>query len=1034
MLITLFAMIFYGAFVLYAFLGVFGLMSHKKALINRVFFALCMSFAIWSFAFAVSNISTVYENALFWRRFASLGWGFAFSLMLHFTLLLSHQGQWVTSKWLWLVLYMPSVVTVYVFGINTQMANTQFNLIQTAAGWGNLLPHNGWDQFYNVYYMTYGLLGLLTLLLWRFRSDKPEHKKQAGVLLIAFSLALFIGTMTEMVLNNILTVKIPSLAPIVILIPISAMVYVVQKYALLEPPVSNYLSESSLFVTDQAQKALFKYVAMTFLGGSIYNMTHYLFYGVDLLSVILTSTLLVIFGLVIYSIPKIGLSFKNEMGMLTVVICLTIPFVLLIFLKDYASNIVWPIPLFMLMITIILNEKRLFILVANVGTATLVLAWVLLPSKVVSITTLDYLTRLFLYGLAILIAYYVNRTYMKKLRENEHQFKFHQIVSKLSASFVNVTQDNVEDLIQNMLEEIGTIINADRAYIGLLNPQRTTLQIEHYWLNPETCRENDMIRDLPLKNFKWIKNRLLNREIIYIPSLDLLKEDAKAEKQTMMTYGVYSLLYIPIIKTDNVIGFIGFDQLAPTKKWVVYDYELLKVNSHIFSDALTKLEIEQDMHALAFKDTLTGLPNRVMLYNRLEKAMNSAKRHGHHVGVVFLDLDGFKGVNDTLGHNWGDDLLIQVGEKLLSCVRPYDTVARFGGDEFIVMVPDVNRPEDMNEVASKLIGLFNQPIQVAHHQFHITASAGVAIYPLDGQEAETLIKSADLAMYEAKHKGKNQFANCSEALKDEVFYKMKLTNALYQAMDKQELYLAYQPQVNLKTLDITGFEALIRWKHPEYGLIPPKDFIPIAEHTGLIHDIGAWVLKTACDQLKTWQAMSHDAMRMAVNISLEQFKSGNLYETVKTCLSETGLSPHCLELEITEGIAMKEAYNIIKALSAIQELGVSISIDDFGTEYSSLSRLQDLPMDRLKMDMQFIRGIGVTEKDESIITVMIHLAKNLGLNVIAEGVETQAQCDFLIKEQCDEVQGYFFYKPLLNHEITDLLAGENAITRNLNLS
>jgi diguanylate cyclase (GGDEF)-like protein len=385
--------------------------------------------------------------------------------------------------------------------------------------------------------------------------------------------------------------------------------------------------------------------------------------------------------------------------------------------------------------------------------------------------------------------------------------------------------------------------------------------------------------------------------------------------------------------------------------------------------------------------------------------------------VFFLDLDSFKTVNDTMGHEAGDELLIILANKISQSIRKYDVVGRFGGDEFLILLNNISSSDDILIAAQRVMDIFSAPISINSQEFFITASMGIAVYPQDGENVETMIQHADLAMYNAKAKGKNQFVLCSPILKEEVLRDTKLTNLLYRAMERNELMLYYQPQINLQTQKIVGMEALLRWNTSEYGMVQPNTFIPLAEKTGLINPIGEWVLRTACFQNKAWQDKGFPKIRMAVNLSAVQFRNGKLVSQIQNILSETRMHSKYLELEITESLMISQPEYIIDVLKDLKKLGASISIDDFGTGYSSLSRLKRLPFDRIKMDMQFVSGIEESEKDRAIAKVIINLAKNMGINVIAEGVETEKQLSFLSQKMCDEIQGFYYYKPMPPEEV-----------------
>jgi len=388
------------------------------------------------------------------------------------------------------------------------------------------------------------------------------------------------------------------------------------------------------------------------------------------------------------------------------------------------------------------------------------------------------------------------------------------------------------------------------------------------------------------------------------------------------------------------------------------------------------------------------------------------------IGVVFVDLDSFKTINDTMGHSIGDAVLKKISKRLSSCLREEDTLTRFGGDEFLMMVPHIENLQDLHKITDRIVKIFNQHIFVEDKEYFITASVGVAIYPIDGEDPETLIKNADIAMYSAKSKGKNQCVYCSTDIKNDTIRTLKLTNSLYRALDKNELFLVYQPQVSVTTQKIVGFEALLRWDNAEYGFIPPNVFIPMAEQTGLINPIGLWVFEKACKQLKKWIVDDGKSISLSINLSLEQLKDDLISVKIQKILNDTNTDPKNIQVEITESIAFNEDPFVLQRLKEIKDLGILIAIDDFGTGFSSFMRLKTFPIDILKIDMDFVRGISSgSQKDKSIIKGMINLAKNLDIIVLAEGVETKEQFDFLREHGCNMIQGYYFYKPMAAHDI-----------------
>lgn len=448
--------------------------------------------------------------------------------------------------------------------------------------------------------------------------------------------------------------------------------------------------------------------------------------------------------------------------------------------------------------------------------------------------------------------------------------------------------------------------------------------------------------------------------------------------------------------------------------------DLSNANISLQAEILERKKIEEKIKHIAYHDHLTDLPNRLLFTEQLNHAIHIADRTEEVVSIMFLDLDGFKMINDTMGHHAGDKLLKKVSDRLVKTLRNTDIIARIGGDEFIIMIESIENINDVKIIADKIIKSFKKSFLIDGQDCFISTSIGVAVYPTDGENAEVLIKNADIAMYKAKEYGKNKYVLCTPLMKESINETLKITNKLYRAMENNELELYYQPQVNSYTGEIVGVEALLRWNNSEFGMMLPSKFIIIAEQTGLIIPIGEWVLKTACKQNKIWQDAGYPKIRIAVNISVKQFEDNSLLTVIEDVLKETEIEPKYLEIEITESIIMKEKEYVIATLNKLREMGIQIAIDDFGTEYSSLSYLKNLPANRIKIAMPFVQGLSVNSKDESITKAIIVLAKNMNMGLIAEGVETQAQHEFLTQGLCDEIQGYYFYKPMPAFEMENI--------------
>ena len=441
----------------------------------------------------------------------------------------------------------------------------------------------------------------------------------------------------------------------------------------------------------------------------------------------------------------------------------------------------------------------------------------------------------------------------------------------------------------------------------------------------------------------------------------------------------------------------------------------------VFRDVSAAQAMALQMTHLAHHDFLTGLPNRMLFNDRVTQAIALAQRHANKVAVLFLDLDGFKHINDSLGHPIGDKLLQSIAKRLVDCVRGSDTVSRQGGDEFVVLLSEVAHPEDAAISARRMLQAVAEAHSIDQHDLHVDTSIGVSVYPDDGLDAETLIKNADTAMYQAKENGRQSYQFFKPAMNVRAVERQSIEESLRRALERQEFTLHYQPKINLRTGEITGAEALIRWTHPIRGPVPPGQFIPVAEDCGLIVPIGNWVLREACKQARAWVDASLPLASMAVNISAMEFRDENFLEGVFAILRETGLDPGSLELELTESVLMKRAESTASILQTLRAKGVQLAVDDFGTGYSSLSYLRKFPIDALKIDQSFVRQITTVPDETTIVTAIISMGRSLKLRVVAEGVETREELAFLQAHQCDEAQGYYFSRPVLPQQFAKLL-------------
>jgi diguanylate cyclase (GGDEF)-like protein len=494
--------------------------------------------------------------------------------------------------------------------------------------------------------------------------------------------------------------------------------------------------------------------------------------------------------------------------------------------------------------------------------------------------------------------------------------------------------------------------------------------------------------------------------------------------------GANSGAAFPLFVQGRVVGVMIFISLEKDTFTPEFAELLQRLTANVsfalenFDRADEKTRADERIEYLASHDSLTNLPNREMFNGMLRRAIDAAGRYRRQFAVLFIDLDRFKVINDSLGHDAGDRLLVEIGGRLRRALRSSDVVARLGGDEFVVILEQAAERHQVESIATELLSVLSQPLQLSGHECHTTASIGIAMYPSDGTDIQALTKNADMAMYLAKEDGKNGFRFFSNDIKTQSIERLRLESALRRALERDQFSLHYQPKIDMVSGQITGVEALLRWMHPEFGTVAPGQFIPLAEETGLIVPIGRWVLKEACAQNMAWQRRGLRPVTMAVNLSPRQFADPHLLHDVDEALVASGMSPVLLQLEVTESMVMRNVSRAIKVLDAVQSRGIRLAIDDFGTGYSSMSLMKQFPIDTIKIDRSFVRDLPNDSEDQAIAQAIISMGKALGMTVVAEGVETVEQETFLRNQDCDEMQGFLFSRPLPPRQMADLLKAE----------
>jgi diguanylate cyclase (GGDEF)-like protein len=606
----------------------------------------------------------------------------------------------------------------------------------------------------------------------------------------------------------------------------------------------------------------------------------------------------------------------------------------------------------------------------------------------------------------------------RKQSELELQKRDRLLQAVASATIVLLANADFEGAIAHVLSILGRSIEVDRAYL-YENPASSVtegmaIRMRHEWTQEGIAPSIHH----PYSTFSethWYQTLAAG-----LPLSGNTPEFPDPEQEILRRDQIESILQVPIFIGSNFWGFIGFDHCRCARNWSSSEETMLVTMAASISGALQRRQTEAIIRYQAFHDLLTDLPNRSLFSDRLQVALANASRSSSALAVMFLDLDRFKTINDTLGHTLGDRLLQEIAQRLTNCVRKGDTVARWGGDEFTILL-SVDGQEEIAAISEVLLTALRMPFELEGHELYITFSIGIAIHSSDDIDAETLIQHADSALYHAKQMGRNTYQFFTPDLSIQAPERLNLEKNLRRALSQEEFLLYYQPQVDINTGKVTGFEALLRWQHPELGLVAPSVFIPVAEETGLILPIGEWALRTACAQNKAWQDQGFSRICMAVNLSARQFYQPNLPSLIAEVLRETGLDSQYLDLEITETTAIQDIEFARSLLQQMQELGVQISMDDFGTGYSSLTHLRKFSINTIKIDQSFVRDLGANSRDLQIVSAVISLARGLNLSVVAEGVETLEQLRILQNLDCAQAQGYLFSRPLSTEDATELL-------------
>ncbi len=1018
-----------AAFFTYSLTGVWGLSLNSKALSNRLFFALATCLGTWALGIALSASAPNLSQAMFWRRFAALGWSPFYAILLHFFLILTGHRFLVRNVFMRILLYVPALVSILVFSLISSIANDEYRLVWTAFGWQNAGRVTDWSLFFNLYYIGYVAMVGFVISSWAYR--KKSKRKRALLILLAVLLALAVGSLTDIFTRDFSRTVTPVTAPILIAITVLAIYRGVERREISGMAAPSISAE--ILDDEPEQERFFRNLGLSLVAIAVINFIRIVFGLAQWYETSMFSALIFTLGTVILLLPHTGISKGLRENAATFIVAISIPILQIWAARGDGFNSAWPIPLVFLYAASVFRRRSLIITILISAVVTQLSAWIGNPELVVTIAAMDYLIMILFYIGGAVVALFIQGIYRRRLSQQAAFAGFYQLVSAISQQLMNVTSESIEGRLEEILRDSGNFFGCAHASIVINGDESGDLEFFREWNrlplmeSAEAPHPEALIRQLSLVDS--------SRAISLAPTADCRLTGALAQLASRLE--AEGVLYAsPLEDSRQQLGYLILGYNSPPRDFTngnsAETHANLKTIALLFSDILDKVSKERKIAYMAKYDALTGLPNRVLFSDRLKEELSYASREERLVGVMLLDLDAFKIVNDSLGHEGGDELIKISARRMKSCLREYDTISRFAGDEFTFIFPHLKQKSDMETIALKILRAIEEPTEILGVPHRITASAGISLYPTNGVDNEQLIKKADQAMYGAKQSGKNSFAFYSPQQEGQSIERMKILNELHDALDREEFLLYYQPQVSSADGTIIGLEALIRWNHPEKGIVPPADFISIVEESNLIHPVGNWVIETACRDLRSLMDQGVANLEVSVNLSLRQFLNPGLVNHVRDCVRKYRLKPAMLDLEITERLAMGELTPISDQIHELKHIGFSISIDDFGTEYSSLGRLSDLPIDKIKIDKQFVDSISSGDSASAIISFILELSRNLGLTVVAEGVETKEQLEFLKDRGCGEIQGYYYYRPMPLSELRAILsAGREISTRDV---
>ncbi|WP_428771092.1 EAL domain-containing protein [Treponema sp. HNW] len=1014
----IFSLTFYFAFTIYIVIGLYASFLPLKYPLKFLFVMLCVVLALWSFALAIMNSNASPREAFVWRRSSIVCFAFAYPLFLYYILTISGYANLLKKRILFAV-FTPAVILSLIFALFTPTASIIFSVIRTRYGCVAVTDGFHFQLILNLYYIGY----LSFILFFSFRiylkAVSSQNKIKSRFLFISFIIVLIINLTNDIVLYFTCDININSISVFSLLLPVILLLYISFKYYVtgIDPytGVENKIYSGKYF----PRKQIFRTIAYLYIQLGLLNIgMAYILVQIDVKEGVFVGIYAVITGIVSLLVQKSKLSKKKADFFCIILVVLSIPVILFTYYSSAALT-VWAFPLGLLLVSILFSSLLFLRLVSIVTLICYVLMLAFTSNVTVVLGSEEHVFRIILFIAGTYVAAYIQKMYKMRFSEIQRRTQIQRIIFEISHILLRSSLSNIEEYIGFALRIIGTFFDVDKVFLyRFVSGERQPVRLG-FWMNQELLSEAVYNEKHTADYPAFCLSQLRAKKKIIFSDVSSQVFLSKKEKDFFTRRNIQSSFAVPLLDNENAVGFLGVHMIKRHRIWKEDDNQIFRIFANLFATAVLKVENEKHIEYMAYHDALTGLPNRIYFNHLVSSEIKNRKEYPFT--ILFIDLDSFKNINDSKGHEYGDKVLLQTSQRLKKDLPIASIVSRFGGDEFLIFLPGISSAEKIEAIVTKMMKTLTAPMKIREEPLFVTFSCGIAIFPKDGKTVNTLIKHADSAMYASKMRGKNCYTFCSSDLKKKIATKSSLHQQLFTAVEKDELVLYYQPQVDVVSGKIFGVEALLHWANENFGIVSPSVFIPLSEQNGIIISIGNWVLRKACEQLHKWNQMGIKDLSMAINVSGRQFIADGLVPYIESLIHEFDLDPGCIDLEITENVYISHDSTTGKIMSDLKKLGVKISIDDFATEYSSVKRLKLAPIDKIKISDEFISGIGEDEKDEAIVKSIISLAKNLKVKVVAEGVEKESQLDFLTENHCTLIQGFYFSKPLPPESLDDML-------------